>query len=295
MRSAEVPPSDANDSGPQSEDQQSGSVLDFLYHDARRVGSFLAQFETYGVPSQVKATESAGRSETTRTTAVGDFGIPAVAKAQGSVDASESEDERDTAERTYDPLWTNARTLLDYLAERDLIQRDLWSASIGQFVLAKGVLLVLDVGMLEAAWEKPTIKRLIKLGARGSATPPTRPTKGKGGGKAQDSQTSDADLLVELLTVLPHSLQAHLVGDNYSAWCGLATSSLVGMSSDLVLKHGSFVPGVWHMLGILDAVPDLVPDSDIDARGLGPLDAAMVDAAGTVVGALAAQLATVAR
>jgi len=34
-------------SSPQPEGQQSDSVLDFLYHDAPRVASFLAQFGTW--------------------------------------------------------------------------------------------------------------------------------------------------------------------------------------------------------------------------------------------------------
>ncbi|MHC2104097.1 hypothetical protein [Methylobacterium sp. CM6246] len=42
----------------------STSVYDFLYQDVRRVGSFLAQFDEYGVRQSVKATESVGQTQT---------------------------------------------------------------------------------------------------------------------------------------------------------------------------------------------------------------------------------------
>lgn len=280
-----------NDSGQLLPGRAGDSVFDFLYHDARRVGSFLAQFETYGVPSGVTATESAGRSTLTKTTAGAGLKVPALAKAEGALEVTSSDDERDMAERTYDPLWTNARALLDYLAARDLINRDLLTARLGQFVLASGTLIVLDVAMLKAAWEKPMVRRFVTQGARANV-------QGSAKGQSKSSRNgkqSDADLFLELLPVFPHSLQAHVVGADYSAWCSLAEASLVGMSSDVVLKHGSLVPGEWHVLGILDAVPDPDNDPGVSAGSLGHRDAAVVTAAGTAVGSLVAQLAPMAR
>lgn len=291
MKSVEVQQSDANDSAQQLEAPARGSVFDYLYHDARRVGSFLAQFETYGVPSQVKATEGSGRSETTRTTGGADLGVPGVIKAQTAVDATVSEDERDTAERTYDPLWSNARALLDYLTEHNMMQRDLWSAGIGQFVLVKGSLIVLDVAMLKEAWGKPSVKSFVTKGAAVST-----PAKPKGKGKAQGNSDQDhVKLFMEMLSIFPHSIQAHLMGDDFSAWGTLSPASLAGMSSDLVLKHGSFVPGVWHVLGILDATPDPRPGEDPQDFTLSHLDTVVAELAGTLIGTLTAQLAPMAR
>lgn len=290
MTSAGVPQSEANDSGPLSEAPQGASVFDFLYHDVRRVGSFLAQFETYGVPSQVKATESASRSEGSRTTAGGGVDVLTFVKAQAGLEMTAGNEERDTAERTYDPLWTNARTLLDYLASHDLVQRDLWAARLGQFVLAQGTLIVLDLAMLRTAWEKPTVKKLLNRSSQHAVA--ARP---HGGGKGQGGSNSDAQLLIEMLTILPHSIQAHLVGTNYSVWCTLSEESLTGLSSDLVLKHGAFVPGEWRMLGILDALPD--PKYEAPAGETTPesIDEVVAANAGTSMGTVAAQLAPVAR
>lgn len=287
MTSAEAQPSDASDSEPPSEVHRSGSVFDFLYHDARRVGSFLAQFEMYGVPAQVRATESAGRTATTRLSGQAGANLLTAVKANAALDLAVADDERDAAERTYDPLWTNARALLDYLFERDLIRRDLWDARVGQFVLASGSLIVLDVAMLKAAWDKPSVKKLVTQGAQVPAA--------KGHRKGHAAPPSQAQLLIELLTVLPHSLQAHLLGADYSVWCSLSESSLVGMSSDLVLKHGALVPGEWHILGVLDAQPDVIGESEETSAVAAALDAAVAGTAGTAVGTLAAQLAPVVR
>lgn len=276
MPSDEVRASDENDSELPHGDQPSGSVYDFLYHDARRVGSFLAQFETYGVPSQVKATESTGRSGVVKTAV--QVGFKVLAKAEGALEVTSGDDERDTAERTYDPLWTNARMLLDYLAEHGLVQQDVFMARLGQFVLAKGTLIVLDAAMLKAAWGKSSVKKIVAASA-----------------PSQKNAKADMDLILDLLPILPHSIQANLVGAGYTVWCGLANESLVGSSSDVVLKHGAYVQGEWHLLGILDALPD---SKDEPVPGEEPpqhIDDVVAAHAGTMVGGLAAKLAPVVR
>lgn len=130
-KSARALESEESVSEPQQEAHPSNSVYDFLYHDARRVASFLAQFGSYGVLSQVKATESSGQAATSRTLLGGGFNVPLVAQGQATVDATTSDDERDTAERTYDPLWTHARTLLNYLNDDGMDLPRYLASSIG--------------------------------------------------------------------------------------------------------------------------------------------------------------------
>lgn len=77
---------------------------------------------------------------------------------QATVYSTTSVDEHDTAERTCNPLWTRARTLLNYLTYDGMICRDIWEARLGQFVLVKGALIVLDASLLKAAWDKPEIE-----------------------------------------------------------------------------------------------------------------------------------------
>src|SRR4051812_32560439 len=120
------------------EDQRSSSVFDFLYHDVRRGGAFLAQFHEHGLLQQTKATEGVARSAASKTGIAGGLDVPLIGRGGGSLDTTTTDEERDSAEYTYDPLWRNARTLLDCLEERGLIERDLPKARIGRFVLVTG-------------------------------------------------------------------------------------------------------------------------------------------------------------
>jgi hypothetical protein len=148
------------------EEHESDSVFDFLYHDVRRVGSFLAQFDDAGHLQGLTQSETVSKRLKRGWRFALGGGIPdAGATGEASIERGPAEGGSETSERVYDPLWTNARTFLDYLAERDMIQRDIHKGRIGQFVLAKGNLLVVDVTMLKNAWEKPTMKKKMLAGA----------------------------------------------------------------------------------------------------------------------------------
>lgn len=291
MKSDEVPLSDASASERQQGDQASDSVYDFLYHDSRRIASFLAQFETYGVPQQVKASEAVAQIQTTKGGLGASLQLPLLAKGQANVDVTTTDEERDIAEKIYDPLWRNARALLDYLTERDMIQRDILSARIGRFVLATGSLLVLDAAMLKEAWGKSSIKRRLQHGIDQEKPEPNRNERKRREATGQKPVVNDdTQFLVDLLSLFPHSVQAHLVGQDYRVWCCLSADSLVGLSSDLMLKHGVSVPGQWHMLGVLDALPE---PADPEAANLLEQDTAQK--AETAGGILVAHLSPIAR
>src|SRR5262245_33318773 len=142
------------------------SVYDFLYHDARRVGSFLAQFDDAGHLQQITQSDAVTKGSK-RGWRVGlGGGMSPVGNAEASLELGPQQSGSETSERVYDPLWTNARTLLDYLSERDLIERDIHNARIGQFVLASGALTIIDLPMLKGAWDKKTVGQFARAGAR---------------------------------------------------------------------------------------------------------------------------------
>jgi len=230
------------------EDRKNDSVLYFLYHDYRRIASFLAQFETYGILQQVKATESVGRTESSRTSHSAGVDLVTVAKAGVAIDSVVSDDEKDSAERTYDPLWTNARTFMDYLAERNMIQRDLSHARIGQFVLVSGTLSVIDLSLNKIFFRLPELrKRISKL--TGEEMLKNAPT--------QDWSAEEMGSLATLLVdELSHSTVATLQIDESTAiWGVLIEKFMVVSAADFLLKHGLTVEGNWSILGILDAHP----------------------------------------
>jgi len=157
-------------------------------------------------------------------------------------------------ERTYDPFWGNARNLLDYLAANDLLQKDLAKAALGSFVLAKGSLSVLDLGMLKEAWKLPTVKRLIGLGAeqaQGLSRQQRRQADRQG-----NKEPNPSEFVMEMLGVMPHGRQALLTTPTAKIWCALQDDAFVTRPADITCNHGITVSGEWALLGLLDAVPD---------------------------------------
>lgn len=252
--------SDASASDRRSEGPENNSVYDFLYHDARRIAAFLAQFETYGVLQGVKSQESVGRASSTKASASAGIDLATLAKGGMAVDGTVTDDERDAAERTYDPLWRNAKTLLDYLAERELIVRGLADARMGQFVLVTGDFAAFDVGILREAWKLPTIKKAILESANNADEKQAvgnRHERRKQNIKSSPKGSSEAEAALELIPLLPHSVQGTIRAGDTTTWFNLREDSMVISSSELLLKHGIGVAGVWSVLGILDAMPQL--------------------------------------
>lgn len=68
---------------------------------------------------------------------------------------------------------------------------------------------------------------------------------------------SDTDIAPELMTVLPHMVNATITTNlSERVWAVLRQEFMVTPSAELVLSHGSGIPGEWAMLGILSGQPD---------------------------------------
>jgi hypothetical protein len=290
---------DVSDSETQRKDQERNPVYDFLYHDARRIASFLAQFKTYGVPQNVKASESAGRATSTKTAISAGGGVPLVAQGQAALDQTNTSDERDATEHTYDPLWRNALDLRDYLEEEGLINRDITAANIGQFIIASGELTVLNAAVMRETWVSPilragAVKQAMNVAqAKCRANPANAALKGPDKAKAErtamETAKFNAEVAIDNLKYYPHSINCIIKGDGFSAWAPLHEEGITGAATDLALMHGSEVPGLWNLLGILDARPSPIPAQEIILPSEVPLHFApsiknFANMAGTLLG-----------
>lgn len=257
------------------DDQNTDSVFDFLYHDARRIGSFLAQFDPYGHLQQVTSRETASK--------VGKRGyslkiagsVPPLSGfegAEGSVTLSRDgsgSGGSEAMERTYDPLWANALALLDYLDGRGLVQRDLTAARLGQFVIASGKLSVLDATMLPKIWEAKAVREKVtrqwaeNARLQWEADPKNAGLKSSQRDKAKSTvfniALTTAEAGMEIIANFPHSVQCTIAGAGFSVWSTLNAENMVSSVADLSLKHGTDIPGEWHLLGVLDAQPSEIP------------------------------------
>ena len=250
---------DVTVSGEVQGEAEPDSVFDFLYHDSRRIGSFLSQFDNNGLLNRLTQGETAVRGAK-RGWKFGVGGeVPLLAGAKVDVERQPSEAGSETLERSYDPFWANALTFLDLLAERNLIKPQIDDAALGQFVLMRGRLMILDLTMFKDAWGLDTIQRACRAGAAPPVAAGNRQERRSQGRNnvPRDQMPSDADVALELMTVLPHTVHATISTDaGETTWAVLRNEFMVTPPSELVLSHGSGIPGEWAMLGILSGRPD---------------------------------------
>jgi len=244
--------------------QSTDSVYDFLYHDARRIGSFLAQIDPSGHLTSLKQIDSAESGSGMRSSA-NVSGNAVVARAGAAMEDQRTAVERESLERTYDPLWTNALALLDMLDEREMIRRGLIASRIGYFVKVSGSLSVTDLTLWRGLWSMPALKEAFIEGAvkrqplaiSSQNRTERRKARGKEGPSSKSTLESQMEAGLAMVGMLPHTIQARMFSnDGTSAWCSLREDGLVVSASDLTLKHGVTISGQWTMVGVLDAVPD---------------------------------------
>lgn len=250
-RSARMSDKRATVSEVEQEQQESDSVFDFLYYDARRVGSYLSQFDNFGLLQTIKHVEGTTEARSSSFSGSAGLNVPLVVKGQTGADHRISEEARENAEKSYDPFWINATNLIDLLNRRSMIKRDLATAAFGQFVLATGGLTIVDLTVLRAIMASSILRQA------------TGPTTEKSAGNRRNRQSNAAkteptqwDQITELIGLLPHAVQARFACDPAQVWASLREDSLVTTSTDLLLKYGSDDIGSWNVLGILDARPD---------------------------------------
>ncbi len=265
-------------SGAAQGEQKSNSVYDFLYHDPQRIGSFLAQFDDAGHLQQITQSESVGK-QAHRGYKFNIGGGAAVLGTGGQgnlgVERSPSEIGTEGTQRIYDPNWTNALALLDFLEEHELIQKDIMVARIGQLIIILGELSIIDTILLRKVFELPVIRSAFMTHIEAAVKLQiAKQTENVSQSSQQNVETTsyqmpqtpsidqaqkEFGILMEILPLLPHGVQANLNGDGYSVWCSLDPSGLTGTVADISLKHGYSIPGTWHVMGILDALPGPIP------------------------------------
>jgi hypothetical protein len=236
------------------------SVYDFLYHDSRRIGSFLSQFDNNGLLTGLNRgeTSSLGSKRGWKFGAGGD--LPLLGGANVSVEREPSESGSETLQRSYDPFWINALTLLDFLTERGLIKPEIEEAALGQFVLVRGWLNILDLAMFKEAWRLPTVQQAVRFGEQAALPVEANGRERRSQGRQSHNRAtmpSDADITLELLTVLPHTVHASIITEYATVWANLREEFMVTPSSELALTHGTSPPGDWALLGILSGRPDI--------------------------------------
>lgn len=233
--------------------EEANSVFDFLYYDANRIGSFLAQFDPAGHLKAYKHSETAA-SGTNSTSQFGGKGTLGFASLDSSLGENAQESESAASESQYDPLWKNAISFLNFLEDRGLLGRSLNVARISQFVLASGDLEVVDLTMIKEMWSLPSVAQMV-AGDHQPATQNRQQRRAAARSEGPSALPIEQQFGFDLLKLIPHSVQATVRSDEWRVWSSLRQDSMIVSPSDLFLKHGKRIPGRWNMVGIVDALP----------------------------------------
>ncbi len=244
---------------PRLQDPGRSSVYDFMYHDARRVASFISQFQDYGVLTSVKAEVGAETTGTTIGSVGASGGIPLVGQATGNLSHNNAKKEADKLEQSFDPLWRTAIHFLDYLASEELIVNRAEDARIGQFVRVTGSLAVFDMNNMQIAWKT----KLIREAALNNFIANIHRNPLHNAKQHKDHVTAIFDFLKDL----PHVVQMGIKTPENFFWGILSEVNLVTSSTDILLKSGGSLSGHWTVIGIIDSIPDDMNNQAGDTLG----------------------------
>jgi hypothetical protein len=240
-----------------SDGKTGGSIYDILYGDTRRLSSLISQFSQDGLVTELL------RSAEDATSAQASLSIKVV-KGGSSASGKTGKTQK------IDPQWLLPLLFLD--EAQDLIERDITKAAIGSLVLVTGRMIVADLRILQKLWSVPSTKKLMLHEARkaaqevarqaAAATGASSPSRASRKANQKPVDTSEAEITMEMLPLLPHSPQVNIVTPEATAWSTIDPLYFVGAVEDLLLKHGAKLPGAWSMVGILDARPWEERDDD---------------------------------
>lgn len=225
------------------------SIFDFFYLDNPKIKSFYAQLNGVGSLNTLKNTSQIGDVRKIEAT----VGAPAIAGGKLGNDHSAST----TSEHLYDGIPTMPREMINILDDLGFIYRELSDAMLGNLVLLTGRLGVIDIEVTKELVGPALnfyIKDLLKENTQESRN------------LAKEIKDNLKDI-TQLFKGIPFGLEAKLLQytgkiDEESgiplcneAWMTLNRDEIIGNPLDLNFKHGEFLAGEWHVLGVLDALP----------------------------------------
>ncbi|OCZ87172.1 hypothetical protein A9G00_20750 [Achromobacter xylosoxidans] len=228
------------------------SIFDFAYLDRDRLSAFSAQIFDHGVLTSLKSSNQT--VDTIASDMTGGF--------KPIFTAAEKESLANTAalEKQFDASWTLPLNVLNRLDELGAIKRSLADANLGELVLMKGSINIMDLEMIRNLWEP-----IMLLEEGNSEQPKTHSQK-----KEAVKTKAQTKAILEVLKHLPHSFQLRVFNETEQAWCSLKRDCLTINGHDITLKHGPSIAGDWFCLAILDAKPEdensdfAIPDGSSD-------------------------------
>lgn len=214
-------------------------LSDYAYIDSVRLSHYYGQLSKYGLVTQAKHSSKTSGKDLAR------LKVKAVVLEGAGHHESGSEE---AVELQVDPAFSRPQETLDALYEAGYIGETISAARIGSLVLTKGHLSIFDIRMLKNMW--PQIAEMV------TASETSHITNLGQRQKAQAAKKKENNVLAEIISQVPHSIQGTFLTDAGDAWFTLQPEYLRINAEDIAFKHGADLSGEWHVLGIVDALPD---------------------------------------
>lgn len=238
-------------------------VSDFIYLDAARLTQYVAQLDPNGVLTGLKTSNSLAENFNATNRA-------SIALVSGQM--SEGGALSESMERTFDASWTLPFSVMDRLDELHFLSRDVTRTGVGHLLLTKGFLQILDIRMMKELWP-------FALKAAAAAAPDAATGRAaKQSPAAQKKIEAEIKSLSDGLKLLPHGLQLHFLTKGGVLWATLNPERMVVSSDDFILKHGSYVPGEWQILCIVDSFAPINAMEVWGSLGISQISTAMMQA-----------------
>src|SRR5579871_1936329 len=200
----------------------SAEIHDFLYVDRTRISALYAQLFPQGILTSVKTTSQNTFSDEE------EIGTDIkVLKSEAKTTDTGSEG----IEHLFDASWAVPLDVLAALQDRSLVRDTLKGAGLGSIILSECVLRVVDFASMDNLWE-PAVKVFHankQDQSEGSPPPNAWPA------------------LIEAMKALPHAIHAHFLTKELPLWGSLQPQSLTIATSDLTLKYGGNISGIWKL------------------------------------------------
>jgi hypothetical protein len=217
---------------------ESAEIYDFLYVDRARISAFYAQLFPQGILTSVKTSAQQSFSDDKN---VGTDIKIVKAEAKSTESGSEG------IEHLFDASWSVPLDVLARLKSLSLVRESPRDAGLGSVILTDCHLRIIDFASMDNLWE-PGLKMFIASGQPGAPpgfVPEIIPT------------------FSEALKAVPRAIHAHFLTRDAFLWSSLQPGNLTIPITDLTLKYGGSVSGVWKVLYILDAWADRGEPPDV--------------------------------
>lgn len=213
-------------------------MLDFLYADHERVASFLAQES--GLGALINNEETASKTKVTGVEgrlSLGPVGGSATGERNWSKDVR----------LAYDPLWMNSTKLVELVSDKQSGQfRSQFD--YGDLVTVTGRLLCMDQALIGNLMRSPAFIDQIASGLNIDDTNRSSKAKSK-------ERHVLAETIRDFMNSLPLGVVFILLDEKNAFWFNVKREYLQLQSLDIPLKFPVQIGGLWHVTGVIDALP----------------------------------------